>query len=99
MEEMLRREVRLLTTRLGIIVQEQCGDRVFAAIEELRRLSKQIRQHLDPQLLVASRGAVDGLSLEEAAAVAHAFSLFFHLVNLCEERQRVRRLRLYEKHE
>lgn len=99
MEEMLRREVRLLTTRLGIIVQEQCGDRVFAAIEELRRLSKQIRQHLDPQLLEASRGAVDGLSLDEAAAVAHAFSLFFHLVNLCEERQRVRRLRLYEKHE
>jgi phosphoenolpyruvate carboxylase len=99
MEEALRREVRLLTTRLGVIVQEQCGDRVFAAIEELRRLSKQIRQHPDPQLIEASRGAVGRLRLEEAAAVAHAFSLFFHLVNLCEERQRVRRLRFYEKHE
>ena len=99
MEETLRREVRLLTTRLGVIVQEQCGDRVFSAIEELRRLSKQIRQHSDPELVEASRRAVGRLRLEEAAAVAHAFSLFFHLVNLCEERQRVRRLQFYEKHE
>ena len=99
MEETLRREVRLLTTRLGVIVQEQCGERVFAAIEELRRLSKQIRQQHDPHLQEASRRAVSRLRLDEAAAVAHAFSLFFHLVNLCEERQRVRRLRFYEKHE
>ena len=99
MEETLRREVRFLTTRLGAIVQEQCGSRVFAAIEELRRLSKQIRQHPDPQLLETSSRAVSRLRLDEATAVAHAFSLFFHLVNLCEERQRVRRLRAYERHE
>jgi phosphoenolpyruvate carboxylase len=99
MEEALRREVRFLTTRLGVIVQEQCGDRVFAAIEELRRLSKQVRQHSDPQSIEASRRAVDRLRPAEAMAVAHAFSLFFHLVNLCEERQRVRRLRFYERHE
>ncbi|HEY6292851.1 MAG TPA: phosphoenolpyruvate carboxylase [Terriglobia bacterium] len=99
MEETLRREVRFLTTRLGAIVQEQCGPRVFAAIEQLRRLSKQIRQHPDPQLLETSSRAVSRLRLDEATAVAHAFSLFFHLVNLCEERQRVRRLRAYERHE
>ena len=99
MEETLRREVRFLTTRLGTIVQEQCGPRVFAAIEELRRLSKQIRQQPDPQLLETSSRAVSRLRLEEATAVAHAFSLFFHLVNLCEERQRVRRLGAYERHE
>jgi phosphoenolpyruvate carboxylase len=99
MDEGLRREVRFLTTRLGAIVQEQCGPRVFASIEELRKLSKEIREHPGPQLIEASGRVAARLRVDEATAVAHAFSLFFHLVNLCEERQRVRRLRAYEKHD
>ncbi len=99
MQETLRREVRVLTTRLGAIVQEQCGGSVFAAIEELRNLSKQIRQRPDTELLKANARAVRRLSLSQAAEVAHAFSLFFHLVNLCEERERIRRLAAYERYE
>jgi len=99
MDETLRREVRLLTTRLGAIVQEQCGPKVFEAIENLRTLAKQIRQKLDPDLLRAEEQQVNRLTLAQAADVAHAFSLFFHLVNLCEERQRVRRIRAYEERE
>jgi phosphoenolpyruvate carboxylase len=95
MHEMLRRDVRFLTTRLGVIVQEQCGPEVFAAIEELRTLAKQMRQRPDPGLLRAREHAVRRLSVQQATDVAHAFSLFFHLVNLCEERERVRRLRAY----
>ena len=93
MDEILRREVRLLTTRFGVIVREQCGPKTFAAIENLRQLSKQIRQNVDLKLLEAKTREVNRLPLRRAAEVAHAFSLFFHLVNLCEERQRVRRLR------
>lgn len=96
MDEILRREVRMLTTRLGALIQEQCGPRTFEAIETLRRLSKQLRQNSDPELQAAGDREVRSLSLERAADVAHAFSLFFHLVNLCEERQRIRRLRHYE---
>lgn len=99
MEETLRREVRFLTTRLGAVVREQCGPRVFSAIEELRQLSKRIRQRPDPELIETGGRVASRLRLDEATAVAHAFSLFFHLVNLCEERQRVRRLREYETHE
>lgn len=97
MDERLRREVRLLTTRLGAIVQEQCGPETFAAIESLRQLAKQIRQGLDPALLEAKQREIERLSPARATQVAHAFSLFFHLVNLCEERQRIRRLRDYER--
>jgi phosphoenolpyruvate carboxylase len=97
MDETLRREVRLLTTRLGAIVQEQCGPKTFAAIENLRQLSKQIRQNVDPKLLEAKTREVNRLPLGRAAEVAHAFSLFFHLVNLCEERQRVRRLQAHDR--
>ena len=96
MDDTLRREVRFLTTRLGAIVQEQCGPKIFAAIETLRHLSKQTRQNAAPTLLKANEYAVNRLTLNQASDVVHAFSLFFHLVNLCEERQRVRRLRAYE---
>lgn len=99
MDETLRREVRFLTTRLGAIVREQCGPKVFGAIENLRTLSKQIRQNPDPALLEAKQQQVNRLPLGQATDVAHAFSLFFHLVNLCEERQRVRRLAAYERQE
>src|SRR5579862_1046457 len=99
MDEQLRREVRFLTTRLGAIVQEQCGPKTFHAIETLRQLSKQIRQRPEAKLIAAEERAASQLTLARAEEVAHAFSLFFHLVNLCEERQRVRRLEAYEKHE
>jgi phosphoenolpyruvate carboxylase len=103
MNELLRQEVRFLTTRLGVMVREQSGPGVFSAIEALRKVAKQIRQsanlvgarHGVP--LRAKEHAVNRLSVEEAEAVAHAFSLFFHLVNLCEERERVRRLRTHDR--
>jgi phosphoenolpyruvate carboxylase len=96
MDEILRREVRLLTTRLGALAREQAGEETFHAIERLRQLSKQLRQNPSPELITSNDQEVWRLSVLRAAEVAHAFSLFFHLVNLCEERQRVRRLRAYE---
>ncbi len=96
MDETLRHEVRLLTTRLGAIAREQGGEELFASIERARQLSKQLRENPRPRLLQANEREVRRLSVKRAAEVAHAFSLFFHLVNLCEERQRVRRLRAYE---
>jgi phosphoenolpyruvate carboxylase len=99
MEELLRQEVRFLTTRLGAIVSEQSGPRVFAAIEVLRKVAKQLRQSPHPELLKTKERAVRRLTVEDAAQVAHAFSLFFHLVNLCEERERIRRLRAHQRQE
>ncbi|HEX5481638.1 MAG TPA: phosphoenolpyruvate carboxylase [Terriglobia bacterium] len=95
----MRKEVRFLTTRLGAIVQEQCGPDVFTAIEELRNLSKQIRLRPEAALLQANNRAVSRLAVSQAASIAHAFSLFFHLVNLCEERERIRRLAGYDSRE
>ncbi len=97
MNERLRQEVRFLTTRLGAIVREQSGPEVFAAIEVLRKVAKQIRQTPNTKLLKAKERAVSKLSPKEATDVAHAFSMFFHLVNLCEERERVRRLHAHDK--
>ena len=89
----------MLTTRLGAIARELAGEETFRAIESLRSTSKQLRQSPSPELVRANLQEVQRLSVQRAGEVAHAFSLFFHLVNLCEERQRVRRLRAYEDHE
>jgi hypothetical protein len=51
MNEALRQEVRFLTTRLGAMVQEQCGTNTFQVIENLRQLAKQIRQNPNSKLL------------------------------------------------
>ncbi len=97
MNERLRQEVRFLTTRLGEIVREQSGHEVFAAIEVLRKIAKQIRQSPSTRLVRAKEHAVRKLSVKDATDVAHAFSMFFHLVNLSEERERVRRLHAHDR--
>jgi len=99
MNDQLRQEVRFLTTRLGAIVREQSGPAVFAAIETLRKLAKQLREKPNRERLALKARALERLSVAEAADVAHAFSLFFHLVNLCEERERIRHLRSHERTE
>src|SRR5512140_1134179 len=99
MDPSLRSEVRFVTTRLGNIIREQCGEEVFDAVESLRRLSKQLRQTHDPAMFEAEQQQLGKMGASGATSIAHAFSLFFHLVNLCEERQRVRRLRAYQHQE
>ncbi|MDW8308668.1 MAG: phosphoenolpyruvate carboxylase [Verrucomicrobiales bacterium] len=95
MDEELRREVRHITTRLGVIVREQAGDKTFHHFEQLRLLAKAIRAQQDPASIRAKRRLVARLTVEEGHHLAHAFSLFFQLVNLCEERARVRHLRAH----
>ena len=41
MDAQLRQEVRFLTTRLGLMIREQAGPRVFNMVERVRQLSKQ----------------------------------------------------------
>lgn len=92
MDEQLKREVRFLTTRLGAIIREQSGDRIFDHVEQIRQLAKTIRTTHDPAAIRNNRRRIASLTLTEAYRVAHAFSLFFQVVNLCEERARIRHL-------
>ena len=92
MDAQLPREVRFLTARLGAIVREQAGAATFGHFDELRRLARVIRARHDWASIRAKRRLVARLRVPEARAVAHASSLFFQLVNLCEERARVRHL-------
>src|SRR5881409_2774484 len=88
--ERLRGEVRLLGALLGDVIAEAGGRELFADVERLRRAARDARRGGDRD---EPRRIVDSLSLERAEEVARAFAVLFHLVNLAEERHRVRVLR------
>jgi len=88
--ERLREEVRLLGALLGEVITESGGRDLFADVERLRRAVRDARRGGD---LDEPRRIVDELSLDRAEDVARAFTVLFHLVNLAEERHRVRVLR------
>ena len=90
----MRRDVRLLGSLLGDVLRESGGQGLLDDVERLRRAVIRARHgtagedaHGEIAALVAS------WPLERAEAVAHAFTVYFHLANLAEERQRIRTLR------
>ena len=87
----LRDDVRRLGAVLGQVVAEFGGADLYDDVERLRRATRDVRRGTadaeDPQRIV------DELDLDQAERVARAFTVLFHLVNLAEERHRVRVLR------
>jgi len=92
--EAMRRDVRLLGEVLGEILSED-DPTLLGDVERLRRAVIAARRAQD-----RSSGTDDGIielvgswSHARAEQVARAFTVYFHLVNLAEEQQRVRTLR------
>ena len=92
MNESVTQEIEHLTGRLDALIREQAGEVVFHHLDQIRRLAATTRQHDDRVSRQAKRALINQLSVAEAYQIAHAFSLFFQLTNLCEERARVRHL-------
>ncbi|MFT5169971.1 MAG: phosphoenolpyruvate carboxylase [Lysobacterales bacterium] len=86
----LRKNVRLLTTRLGDVIREQEGVKVFNTVEAIRHASRAVRSKHDPKEIRKKRKLIQSLDEKMAYKVVHAFSLFFQVVNLCEEMARRR---------
>jgi phosphoenolpyruvate carboxylase len=95
----LKRDVRFLGTLLGEVIREQEGEALYAKIEEIRSLAKRIRREPTSALIAEQQRIIRSLDLDEAHKIARAFTIYFQLVNIAEETQRVRRLREYERSE
>lgn len=95
-DEQLRREVRTLGDALGEVIREFAGDPAFQQVEEIRKLAV-ARRAADLQAGAELQRRIEGLSLTEARVVIRAFSAFFDLANLAEDRQRIRVLRSRER--
>ena len=89
----LAREVKLLGALLGQVIVEQAGPELFELVERIRRGSIAIRKGDDASAPDRLAGELEALDLDRAEAVIRAFGLYFQLVNLAEERHRVRTLR------
>lgn len=83
----------MLTTLLGRIICEHAGVDSFELVEELRRLSKRLRRQASSEDSLRKDQLIQKLDSGEAERIARAFALYFHLVNLAEEKQRERRLK------
>ena len=86
----LKAEVRLLTTRLGDMIREQEGDDVFETVESIRKAAKSVRKTHTQKNIKKTQELINELDPQTTYCVIHAFSLFFQLVNICEERARRR---------
>ena len=89
----LRREVRLLSTILGRVVEESDGPDLLADVERLRRATIAFRRDPTPERRSRIAQIVDGFAPERAEQVARAFTCYFQLINLAEEHHRLRVLR------
>jgi len=95
----MRRDVRLLGDVLGEVISESAGADLLADVERLRHAVIAARSAADRGSSQAAAAGdeimalVSAWSWERAELVARAFTVYFHLVNLAEEEQRVRALR------
>jgi phosphoenolpyruvate carboxylase len=89
----LRRDVRLLTTMLGDAIAESGGGELLAQVESLRKAAIALRGHPTAARRRRVTQLVGRLNVGQAEDVIRAFTCYFQLVNLAEERERVRSLR------
>src|SRR5215831_11303868 len=93
---LMRRDVRLLGDLLGEVIREAGGQSLLDDVERLRRAVIAAREQPGGAADQAGddiTALVAGWPLARAELVAKAFTIYFHLTNLAEERHRVRTLR------
>jgi len=97
-EAPLRRDVRSLGRLLGLVLKEQAGEEVFAAVEQLRLLLIEQRER-PPQdssgvpLIEQAEAIVSRMNIDQAHQMTKAFAIYFELTNLAETNHRKRRRR------
>ncbi|HEY3119183.1 MAG TPA: phosphoenolpyruvate carboxylase, partial [Vicinamibacteria bacterium] len=98
----LARDVDVLGRLLGQILREQEGEGGFELVEEYRARTKALRSP-DPNPPDFGRDGrqllerTEGLDLSRLRLLIRAFTSYFHLVNIAEERHRLRVLERREK--
>ncbi|WP_135830573.1 phosphoenolpyruvate carboxylase [Halorussus halobius] len=88
----VRRDVRELGALLGDVLEAQTSAAAFEVVESVRTEAIDYRRG-DAEERDALRAALADLPAERAGVVARAFATYFELVNLAEERERVRAVR------
>ncbi|MFC4357405.1 phosphoenolpyruvate carboxylase [Halobium salinum] len=88
----VRQDVRELGALLGDVLEEQTSTADFETVEELRTAAIAYREGSAPSRDPLHE-VLDGLDPDDETVVARAFTSYFELINLAEERERVRAVR------
>lgn len=91
--ERMRADVRMLGSLLGRVLRESGSPGLYDDVERLRVATIQAYTDETPEAFARAAEIADSFTVARADEVARAFTCYFHLVNLCEEHQRVRILR------
>lgn len=83
-------DIRTLGDCLGTVIREQEGERVLALEERIRTRTKELREAGEDTAPMQEE--IAKIDLADAARLVRAFSIYFQLINLAEEYERVRRL-------
>ena len=91
----LSNDIYLLGDLLGEVIRTQAGQAAFDLEEEVRALGKAFRAgRADAGDTLAA--LVAGVGADEASMLIRAFTNYFQLINLCEDNERIRRIRRRE---
>ncbi len=82
----LRAEVRAVGALLGRVIREQEGERIYQLVERVRTLAVARRRRPTAPGERTLQRLIRRLEQEDIEAVARAFTLFLHLVNVVESR-------------
>lgn len=95
----LARDIRMLGNALGEVLREQGGDVLLATVERIRALTKEARSESGQDAAEAELDRLFGaMDFWTALPVLKAFTTYFQLINLAEQKEivRVNRRRAYE---
>ena len=95
-DALLLRDVQLLDSLLGQVIVDQAGEDVARLVGWIRTLAHD-RRSGKQGAEAALAECIEGLDVDKARLVAEAFSIYFDLANIAEDRQRVRVLRERER--
>ena len=89
----LSTDIRMLGNLLGNVIREQHGDADFNLVESVRAAAKTRRRDESAADL---ENVLQNLSLDSLRILTKAFSNYFQLINIAEDQQRIRVLRVRE---
>jgi phosphoenolpyruvate carboxylase len=89
----LSQDVRFLGRLLGNIIREQHGDNAFELVERVRLTAKDRRNGGADHATLSLTEIIEPLSLDEKRILIKAFGNYLQLINIAEDKQRIRVLR------
>ena len=93
-QEALSGDIRRLGDLLGHALRRVAGENAYELVEEIRAAAKSLRSNPTVQQARQLRDRLAELPLAELRTLIRAFTIYFDLINLAEQRARVRALRI-----